>query len=170
MLRLFRKYNGLLAQTPTEVTQLLLRLGLATPFFLSGLTRWDGFALSTGAKYVFTEEFRLHLFGLMVPFPFPLATAWIVSAAEIVLPILLVLGVLTRFVALAMLVMTAVIQLTVPEGWAIHITWAAMALALVAYGGGPWAVDSLLPAPPAGRRERRSARKQISMRGKRGDA
>ncbi len=38
--------------------------------------------------------------------------------------------------------MTAVIQLTVPEGWAnFHLPWAAMALTLAVYGGGPLALD-----------------------------
>ena len=55
--------------------------------------------------------------------------------AEIVLPILLVLGLGTRFAALGLLAMTAVIQLTVPDGWAnFHLPWAAMALTLVVFG------------------------------------
>lgn len=50
-----------------------------------------------------------------------------------------------RFAALGILLMTAVIQLTVPEGWAtFHLPWAAMALALAIYGGGPLALDRLL--------------------------
>jgi putative oxidoreductase len=62
--------------------------------------------------------------------------------AEIVLPVLLVLGLGTRFAALGLLVMTAVIQLTVPEGWAnFHLPWAAMALTLVVYGGGALSLD-----------------------------
>ena len=61
------------------------------------------------------------------------------------LPILLVLGLGTRFAALGILAMTAIIQLTVPEGWAnFHLPWAAMALALVVYGGGQLALDRLI--------------------------
>jgi putative oxidoreductase len=40
--------------------------------------------------------------------------------------------------------MTIVIQLTVPDGWPIHITWAAMALAVIAYGGGQISLDGLI--------------------------
>jgi putative oxidoreductase len=66
---------------------------------------------------------------------------------EIVLPILLVLGLGTRFAAIGILLMTAVIQLTVPEGWAnFHLPWAAMALALAVYGGGPLALDRVISA------------------------
>ena len=61
------------------------------------------------------------------------------------LPVLLVLGIGTRFAALGILAMTAVIQITVPEGWAnFHLPWAAMALALVVWGGGALSLDRLL--------------------------
>jgi hypothetical protein len=42
---------------------------------------------------------------------------------EIIFPILLVFGFATRFAALGLLFMTAIVELTVPEGWPIHITW-----------------------------------------------
>jgi putative oxidoreductase len=76
-----------------------------------------------------------------------LLTAALAGAAEIVLPLLLVLGLGTRYAALGVLIMTAVIQLTIPEGWAnFHLPWAAMALALVAYGGGAVSLDHLIRA------------------------
>ena len=41
--------------------------------------------------------------------------------------------------------MTAIIQLTVPDGWAnFHLPWAAMALALMAWGGGPLGLERLM--------------------------
>ena len=64
---------------------------------------------------------------------------------EIVLPILLVLGLGTRFAALGILAMTAIIQLSVPDGWAnFHLPWAAMALMLAVLGGGEWSLDRLI--------------------------
>ena len=81
----------------------------------------------------------------------PLVSASLAGIAEIVLPILLVLGLGTRFAAIAILAMTAVIQLTIPGGWAnFHLPWAAMALALVVYGGGRLSLDTLLMKRPAG--------------------
>lgn len=123
-----------------------LRIALAIPFWRSGMTKWDGFLqLSGGAEFLFTQEFRLHVFGAQYPYPFPIATAHAAGIAEIVLPVLLVLGIGTRFAALGILLMTAVIQVTVPEGWAnFHLPWAAMALALMAFGGGAASVDRLL--------------------------
>jgi putative oxidoreductase len=68
--------------------------------------------------------------------------AFAAATAEIVLPALLVLGLGTRFAALGLLVMTAVVQLTVPSGWPVHLTWAAMALGLMAGGPGRLSLDA----------------------------
>jgi putative oxidoreductase len=128
------------------LAQLALRFALAVPFFRSGLTKWDGFGhLSDSALYLFREEFRLHVFGSEVPYPAPVLMAHASGIAEILLPVLLVLGLGTRFAALALLVMTAIIQITIPDGWAnFHLPWAAMALALLAFGAGPVSLDRAL--------------------------
>jgi len=70
--------------------------------------------------------------------------AFLAGCAEIVLPVLLVLGLATRFAALGLLAMTIVVELTVPDGWPIHLTWAAMAVAVMAYGPGKLSLDRLL--------------------------
>jgi putative oxidoreductase len=129
------------------LAQLALRFALAVPFFRSGLTKWDSFGhLSDSAVYLFREEFRLHLFGAEVPYPFPVFMAHASGCAEILLPIFLVFGLGTRFAALGLLLMTGIIQVTVPDGWAnFHLPWAAMALALVVWGAGPLSLDRLLP-------------------------
>ncbi len=134
-----------LASVPQSLPLLALRIALAVPFYKSGMTKWDGFLqLSGGAEFLFTSEFKLHILGQQYPYPFPYLAAYGAGIAEIVLPVLLVLGLFTRFAALGLLVMTAVIQITVPEGWAnFHLPWAAMALTLVVLGGGRIAVDAL---------------------------
>jgi putative oxidoreductase len=67
------------------------------------------------------------------------------STAEIILPILLLVGLATRFSALGLLGMTAVIQLIVPQDWAnFHLPWATMVLALIAIGPGYFSLDHLL--------------------------
>lgn len=137
---------GLLARFPASITQLALRVAVAVPFWRSGLTKWDGFGrLSDSAVFLFTEEFRLHLFGQAYPFPMPSVAAWLSGVGEIVLPILLVLGLATRFAAAGILLMTGIIQLTVPDGWASsHLPWAAMALAVMTYGPGRLSIDHWL--------------------------
>lgn len=141
-----RRAEALLAAVPQSLVLLVVRVALAVPFFKSGLTKWDGFLqLSSGAVYLFTQEFKLHIFGSEIPYPFPLTMATLSGIGEIVLPILLVLGLLTRFAALGVLAMTAVIQLTIPEGWAnFHLPWAAMALTLISFGPGKVALDALI--------------------------
>ena len=124
----------------------LLRIALAVPFFRSGLTKWDGFlSLSPSAAFLFEEEFKLHILGQAYSFPFPDTLAFVDSVAEIVLPTLLVVGLATRFSALGLLVMTGVIQLVVPEGWAnFHLPWASIAIAIIALGPGRLSLDHLI--------------------------
>ena len=93
---------------------------------------------------LFSSEFKLHLPGGPYAFPAPGVVAFAAGSAEIVLPILLVLGLATRFAALGLLVMTLVVQLTVPDGWPLHITWAAMALAIMAWGAGRISLDHVI--------------------------
>ena len=138
--------NWLFGLVPASLAMLILRLTLARPFFASGLTRWDGwFTLSFGAKTLFADDYRLHVFGQEIPFPQPELVATLASTAEIVLPVLLAFGFLTRYAAAGLLCMTAVIQLTYPDGWQnFHLPWAAMALAIMAFGPGAIAIDRLL--------------------------
>lgn len=140
------RIDALLGAIPQWLPLLVLRFALAIPFYRSGLTKWDGFLqLSGGAEFLFAQEFKLHILGGQYPYPFPIFTAHAAGIAEIVLPVLLVFGLFTRFSALGLLAMTAIIQITVPEGWAnFHLPWAAMALALVAFGGGAISLDRLI--------------------------
>lgn len=133
------------AVAPPWLAGLALRLGLAVPFWRSGVNKWDGFLqLDPVAVLLFSSEFKLHLPGGPYAFPAPGLVAFLSGMAEIALPVLLVLGLATRFAAFGLLLMTLVIQLTVPEGWPVHLTWAAMALALAALGPGRISLDARL--------------------------
>ena len=132
-----------------SLTQLVLRLGLAVPFWRSGVNKWDGFLqLSDVAVYLFSSEFKLHLPGGPYDFPAPGVMAFAAGSAEILLPILLVLGLATRLAGLGLFIMTLVVQLTVPEGWPIHLTWAAMALGIMAWGPGRISLDHWIERTP----------------------
>jgi len=135
--------NGVVrAIAQPSLTQLVLRFALATPFWRSGINKWDGFMqLNDVAVLLFSEEFKLHLPGGPYSFPAPAAMAFIVGCAEILLPTLLILGLATRLTAFGLLLMTLVVQLTVPDGWPLHVTWAAMALAVMAWGPGRISLD-----------------------------
>jgi putative oxidoreductase len=117
------------------LTQLVLRVALAVPFWKSGILKWSGFLqLNDTAIDLFTDEFKLHLPGGPYDFPAPKVMAFASGCGEIMFPILLVLGFGTRFAATGLLFMTCIVELTVPDGWPIHITWAAMALGIMAWG------------------------------------
>jgi putative oxidoreductase len=76
--------------------------------------------------------------------PAPNRTATAAGIAELVLPILLILGFATRFASLGLLLITA-IDPPFRMGWAnFHLRSAAMALALVVFGGGRTALDPLI--------------------------
>ncbi|MCI4679814.1 DoxX family protein [Rhodoblastus acidophilus] len=137
-----------------SLAQLALRIALAIPFYRSGITKWDGFLqLSDSADALFTDEFKLHLFGGEYPFPAPHYMALASGVMEVVLPVLLVFGLGTRAAALGLLGMTAIIQLTEPQGWAnFHLIWAATALALFVHGPGKVSLDALIGKGLAGLR------------------
>lgn len=125
--------------------QLVLRIALAVPFWKSGILKWHGFLqLNDTAIDLFTDEFRLHLPGGPYPFPAPAVFAFVSACAEVTFPVLLVLGLGTRLAAAGLLLMTCIIELAVPDGWPIHITWAAMALGIAAWGPGLISIDYLL--------------------------
>lgn len=129
-----------------------LRLLLAQVFFYSGRTKWDGLSVSNSAYSqfeVFYGQTGMSAFWID-------NLARVTAVAEIVLPILLVLGLLGRVSALGLLSMTLVIQLTVcnemydvclttaEAWWNTHAWWAAIAFYLVLRGPGPLAVDRWL--------------------------
>src|SRR3984885_2606893 len=128
-----------------SLVQFVMRVALAVPFWRSGILKWDGFLkLNDTAVTLFTDQFMLHLPGGTYHYPVPAVMAFLSGCGEILFPVLLVMGFATRFAALGLLVMTAIVELTVPDGWPIHITWAAMALGLMAYGPGGAPLDHML--------------------------
>ncbi|WP_446719327.1 DoxX family protein [Herbaspirillum sp. WKF16] len=118
---------------------LVARGAIAAIFFLSGRTKVSGFlTIKDGTYALFQEEYRLPL----VP---PDLAAHLAAYAEHLFPLLLVLGLFTRGAALALLGMTAVIEIFVyPDAWPTHLSWAGLLLLLVARGGGAWSLDRRL--------------------------
>ena len=121
---------------PDALIALIARLGVAAIFFPSGRTKVDGLLhVTDGAYSLFREEYRLPLI------PSDIA-AHLAAYSEHLFSILLVLGLFTRFSALAFLGMTAVIEIFVyPDAWPTHLSWAALLILLVARGGGAWSLD-----------------------------
>ena len=130
------------SRLPEGLALLLIRVALAGIFWRSGRTKVEeGTALTISDQAYFLFEYEYTGLPLPVDLAVPLATY-----AEHVFPVLLVLGLFTRFAAVSLLIMTLVIQLFVyPEAWwATHILWFAMAAILISRGGGIFSLDALL--------------------------
>lgn len=128
-----RIYAGLEA-FPLSVIEVLMRIGVGAVFFKSGLTKIANMEITVD---LFREEYK-------VPLLAPEIAAPLATAAELTAPVLLVLGLLTRPAAAALLGMTAVIQLFVyPANWSEHLLWASILIYLVTRGPGTLSVDHL---------------------------
>jgi len=134
------------ALVPDAFLLLVARLGIASIFFLSGRTKVDGVLHITDATYeLFRTEYALPL---IPPEIAAVAATW----SEHVFSILLVLGLATRFSALALFLMTLTIEIFVyPDAWPTHLSWAAILLPLMFRGGGAWSLDRLIKDRLAGR-------------------
>jgi putative oxidoreductase len=121
------------------VLALAARFAVAAIFFYSGRTKVEGLLTVTdGAYALFREEYK-------VPLLPPEIAAHAAAYSEHLFPLLLVLGLFTRFSALALLAMTAVIQIFVyPDAWPTHLSWAALMLYLIGRGPGALSLDRRL--------------------------
>jgi len=140
---------------PYSLVALFVRIVAAHPFFVSGQTKVDGpqigaTILGQDVSYTLPTSIKDSTFALFsqeykVPLLSPEIAAYLTTAMETVLPILLVLGLLTRLSALGLLAMTLVIQIFVfPDAWwTVHAYWAALLLVLIARGPGALALDQL---------------------------
>lgn len=139
-LAIYRSATGLAEKLlPGSLLLLVARLGIASVFFLSGRTKVDGLLTITDSTYdLFRTEYAL-------PFAPPEIAAHAATYSEHLFPILLVVGFATRPAALALLGMTAVIEIFVyPDAWPTHLSWAGLLLPLIAKGGGDWSLDHLV--------------------------
>jgi len=128
----------ILDRIPLSVIALLARIIIGLVFFKSGLTKFDGFALKDATFYLFADEYK-------VPLLPPVLAAYMATAAELTMPLLLWAGLGARFAAIALLAMTAVIQTFVyPDAYMTHGLWAIALLLIVKFGAGSLSLDHLI--------------------------
>lgn len=117
---------------------LAARLYVGQVFFLSGLTKLRDWETTVA---LFSDEYR-------VPLLSPAAAAFMGTAGELVLPVLLVLGLAGRFSALGLFVVNAVAVISLseiaPAALQQHIFWGALLAGLAIYGAGAWSLDRWL--------------------------
>lgn len=134
--------NRVFARIPSDLVLLALRVFPALVFWQSGRTKVEGFQIRDTTWFLFENEFALPL----IP---PQVAAVLATAAEHLLPVLMILGLMTRLSALGLLTMTAVIQIFVyPDAWVTHGLWGAGLLAVVAAGPGRLSLDRMLGLDP----------------------
>jgi putative oxidoreductase len=136
-------WNGLARHIERALSDTLLslvaRVSIAAIFLLSGRTKVSGWLTITDSTYtLFEQEYRL-------PLVAPVLAAHLATYAEHFFPLLLILGLFTRCAALALLIMTAVIEIFVyPDAWPTHLSWAAILLYLIGRGAGRISLDRML--------------------------
>ena len=127
------------------VAQGAARLYLAKVFLLAGLTKLRDWETTLA---LFMDEYHVPLL------PSELA-AWLGTAGELLLPILLVLGLGGRLAALGLFVLNAVAVLSLGEvadaALQQHIFWGSLLIGLVLWGPGRFSVDSWWSATRARR-------------------
>jgi putative oxidoreductase len=114
------------------------RIYVAWVFFSSGLTKlrdWES------TLFLFEEEYA-------VPFiNFELA-AWLGTAGELVLPVLIILGLGGRFAASGLTVVNIVavvsLEAIAPAAYTLHIVWGLLLAQIVLWGPGTLSIDTLL--------------------------
>lgn len=114
---------------------LAARLYLGQVFFFSGLTKIRDWGTTVA---LFTDEYK-------VPLLPPALAAFMGTAGELVLPVLLVLGLGGRFAALGLFVVNAVavisLQEIAPAALQQHVFWGSLLAGLAIYGPGPWSLE-----------------------------
>ncbi len=136
--RIVQRAIATLDGIPYWFIALAARIFPAAVFWQSGQTKVAGFHLKASAIALFQNEYQLPLID-------PTAAAYVSAFSEHFFPILLAIGLATRFSALALLFMTSVIEIFVyPGAWPTHGVWATCFLVVIARGPGLLSLDHLI--------------------------
>ena len=123
------------------------RLYVAYVFFKSGLTKVDNsYAVTSSTLDLFKYEYMPYVSENLATIG-----AYLASYAELILPILLVIGFLTRPAALGLFILNAVAAYSLAQtdfasaaGHWQHIAWGIMFAVIFAFGPGGLSIDKLL--------------------------
>ncbi len=114
---------------------MICRIWVSWVFFSSGLTKistWNS------TLYLFEWEYQVPLISWKI-------AAYLATAAELVIPIFLVVGLFGRLSAIALFAVNAVAVISYPllweRGFYDHQLWGMMMLTIIVWGSGPLSVD-----------------------------
>lgn len=148
MVVLTERVIGIFSMIPEWLVALISRFAIATVFWRSVQTKIEGWQIfGQNLKFwnITDSTFFLFQYEYTLPILSGKIAAYLATFGEFFLSIGILIGLLTRFSAIGLLIMTAVIQLFVyPESWSVHILWAALLVYLIKHGGGAISMDFLL--------------------------
>lgn len=138
LVRAVRVGIGFLNEYARPVLDLGVRIFVGMMFFKAGLTKISNW---NATLYLFENEYH-------VPLLSPTIAAYMGTAAELVLPVFLVLGLGTRFAASALFIFNLVAVVSYPDlgevGLKDHQYWGLLLLVTLTHGPGKLALDHLI--------------------------
>lgn len=127
-----------MAALPDWTYLTLARFAIALVVWQSGREKAEGVTVKTDTLYTFEFDYQLPLIN-------PYVAAYLWTIAEHILPILLVIGLGSRFVAAILLLMTLIAQVYIaPSDVAAHGLATVVLLVIIARGSGPLSLDRLI--------------------------
>lgn len=133
-MNLYHSFSRFCAAVVAPVANLAARIYLGySVFFVSGLAKLDDFETTVE---LFEDDW-------VIPLLPAEPAAYLATAGELVLPVLLILGLFTRLGALGLLIMTIVIQVFALQ-LPIHYLWMIILALLLGYGGDKLSLDHFL--------------------------
>lgn len=146
MKSIMNDYNNLVSkyQPPIiDATLLFLRFYVAWVFFRAGLLKIDNWS---STQYLFQYEYQVPLL------PWQLA-AYLGTAAELILPLFLAIGLISRLAALSLWFFNVIAVLSYPtllssgfvlfsKGAMDHQIWGLMIFFILVLGAGKWSLDN----------------------------
>jgi putative oxidoreductase len=133
-------YNSIFGKTEYLAIPALLgaRVYVAWVFFLSGLTKLNDWE---GTLELFEYEYA-------VPILDSVSAAYLATAAELVLPLMLVIGLFSRKVAIGLFIVNYVATISLEDipaaAYNMHLVWGLMLLSVVIWGAGKISADQVL--------------------------
>ncbi|MCB1928780.1 MAG: DoxX family protein [Rhodocyclaceae bacterium] len=140
--RLSTTFDRPLSEWGGSLLSLAIRLAVGWAFFKSGLTKIQDWETTL---FLFEDEYQ-------VPVLPPELAAWLGTAGELVLPVLLFVGLFSRPAALGLFIVNAMALISYPTLFEFecpaalqdHLYWGALLLVVTAFGPGRLSLDSLI--------------------------
>lgn len=132
---LYLRMTAKLNSVPWSILVIPMRIAAFSVFWRSGTVKLDDW---DGTLSLFRDEYK-------VPVLPPEIAAYMATAMELGCSTLILLGLATRFAALGLIGMIAVIQTFVyPMAWPDHIQWLAFLIPIFMRGAGRFSIDAAI--------------------------